>query len=122
MLMDVDFFEADGDLVRAGELRIVKARDLALKLEAGEIAFASLVECRKNGQLEAVVFDVDVEVPQVRRHAIRPSEHIAATFLDSDAIHPIIHALRKDFPQVPHLNLHVQEFPRDLCLSEERYE
>lgn len=47
---------------------------------------------------------------------------MAATFVDSDDTLPIVHALRKDFPQVSHLNLHLQEFPRNLCLYDERYE
>ena len=122
MQMESDFFDANGDLIRADELRIAKARDLALKMEAEHIAFAKLVECRKNGQAETVVLDVDVEVPQVRQHPIRSSERIAATFFDSDNVLPIVHALRSDFPQVPHLNLHIEEFPRNLCLYDERYE
>ena len=122
MQMESDFFNTNGDLIRADELRIAKARGLALKLEAENIVFAKLVECRKNGQAETVVLDVDVEVPQVRRHPIRSSERIAATFFDFDNVLPIVHALRKDFPLVPHLNLHIQEFPRNLCLYDERYE
>ena len=71
MQMESDFFNTNGDLIRADELRIAKARDLALKMEAENIAFAKLVECRKNGQAEKVVLDVDVEVPQIRLHPIR---------------------------------------------------
>lgn len=120
--MESNFFNPDGDQVRADELRIVKARDLALKMEAQNIAFTNLVECKKNGQTETIIFDVDVEVPQICRHPILSSERVAATFVDSDDVIPIVHALRKDFPQVPHLNLHLQEFPRNLCLYDECYE
>ncbi len=120
--MEVDYFDANGDPVRAEDLRITKSRDLALQIEVGNIDFAKLVECRKNDQVETVVFDVGVEVPQIRQHPIQSSERIAATFFDSDNVLPIVHALRKDFPLVPHLNLHIQEFPRNLCLYDERYE
>jgi len=122
MQMESDFFNTHGDLIHADKLRIAKARDLALNIEAEKIVFAKLVECRKKGQAETVVFDVDVEVPQVRRHPIRSSERIAATFFDTDNVIPQVYALRKDFPLVPHLNLHIQEFPRNLCLYDERYE
>lgn len=123
MQMEPRYFDVPGDLAKPDELAIPKARDLAICLDADEIAFAKLVECRKNGKFEAVVFDLDVEVPQVRQHPMRPSERIAATFLGpDDAIAPIVDALREDFPRVPHLNLHLQEHPRNLCLYDERWE
>ena len=65
--METVFFEADGEIVRLGQLEIEKVRDLVLMLDAGKIPFASLVECRKIGILETVVFDVEVEVPQLCR-------------------------------------------------------
>jgi len=120
--MEPDFFEADGEIVGLDQLEITKARDLAFMLDAGQIPFARLVECRKKGHLETVVFDVEVEVPQLCQYSIRPSERVAATFHEADSTYPIVHALRKDFPQVPHLNLHIQEFPRNFCLYGERYE
>ena len=115
-------FDVYGDRVEPGELDGLKARDLALSLSAKRIEFAKLVECRKGVEVEVIVFDVDVEVAQVQRYPIRASERISASFRKSDDIVPIIHALRKDFPRVPHLNLHRQEYPRNLCLYEESYE
>ncbi|HPL68422.1 MAG TPA: ThiF family adenylyltransferase [Smithellaceae bacterium] len=120
--METDLFIPDGEIVRLGQLEIEKVRDLVLMLDAGKIPFASLVECRKMGLVETVVFEVEVEVPQLCRYQVRPSEPIAATFHKDDSTFPIVHALRKDFPQVPHLNLHIQEFPRNLCIYAERYE
>ena len=120
--MALHFFEVDGEIVALDQLEIAKARDLAFMLDAGQIPFASLVECRKRGYSETVVFDVDVEVPQLCRYSIRPSERVAATFHEDDSPYPIVYALRKDFPEVPHLNLHIQEFPRNLCLYDEHYE
>jgi hypothetical protein len=120
--MEVDFYEAEGEIVNLDQLEIAKACDLTFMLDAGEIPFASLIECRKVGTLERVVFEVEVEIPQLCRHPVRPRERIAATFTKEDTIWPIVHALRKDFPQVPHLNLHIEEFPRNLCIYAERYE
>ncbi len=120
--MGTDFFLPDGEIVRLEQLENEKVRDLVLMLDGGKIPFASLEECRKIGPVETVVFDVEVEVPQLCRYPVRPSERIAATFHNDDITSPIIHALRKGFPQVPHLNLHIQEFPRNLCIYGERYE
>lgn len=120
--METIHFDVPGDLVEPDDLEIPKARDLALNLDAERITFVTLVECRKNGETETVVFDLDVEVSQIRVHAIHPFERITATFCKPDVFAPTVHALRKDFPQVPHLNLHVEEFPRNLCLYDERYD
>src|SRR5882672_11325123 len=120
--MTSSFLSIKGDPVSPDSLRVAKARDLALKLQAGRIDFAAIVECRSDGDGEWVVFDVDVEVPQVRRHPIRPSERIAARFSAQDNTFPLVQALRPDFPEVPHLNLALEEYPRSLCLYAERFE
>ncbi len=120
--MEPDFYNADGKRASADELRIEKARDLAHKMLEGRIAFANFVECTKNTISETVVFDVDVEAAQIRQHPILPTERISATFYETDNFPPKVCALRKDFPLVPHLNLHIQEFPRNLCLYDKRYE
>ena len=120
--MKPSYFDVCGDRVEPSELDVFKARDLALSLSAKRIEFAKLVECRRRGEVEVVVFDVDVEVAQVQHYPIRAIERISASFRKSDDIVPIIHALREDFPRVPHLNLHRQEYPRNLCLYEELYE
>ena len=120
--MKSDFFNIDGDIAKADKFKIEKARDLALKMQAEDIDYTKLVECRKHGATETVVFDVDVEVPQIPVHSIKSSERIAVTFLESDDKHPIVNALRKDFPLVPHLNLEIEEYPRSLCLTDQDYE
>ena len=120
--MNPSYFDIPGDPVGPSELEILKARDLALSLSDKRIEFAKFVECRRNGEVEVVVFDLDVEVTQVQRYPIRANERISATFYKSDDRVPVIHALRKDFPRVPHLNLHVEEYPRNLCLYVEPYE
>jgi integrative and conjugative element protein (TIGR02256 family) len=121
--MQKSFFEAPGEIVSSGQLKLPKASGLALALEAGSLEYAHLIECRKTSEnKEVVVFEVDVEVPQLKIHQIHPRERISVTFGVTDLVMPKTEALRRDFPQVPHLNLHVQEFPRNLCLYADRYE
>jgi len=122
-MMKHTFFEARGDIILSSQLKLPKACDLALALETGSLAYAWLIECRRTSEdEEVVVFEVDVEVPQLKVHEIHPQERISVTFEVQDKITPKAEALRCDFPQVPHLNLHLQEFPRNLCLYADRYE
>lgn len=96
------------------------ARALASRLARG-VPFAQLVECRSGNADDLVIMDVEVEVPQLRAHDIRPVERIGVWFSateSSDAASPPdVLALRVDFPRdVPHLNLRWFEYPRCLCL------
>ncbi len=118
----MSYFDVSGDQVRPDALEIPKAEDLALSLSAERIDFARFVECRRQDEIEVVVFDVDVEIAQVQRHPIKARERISAAFTRNDENVPVVHALRKDFPRVPHLNLHRQEYPRNLCIYAEPYE
>ena len=120
--MEEEFFSVGSSEAVPEDLTYSKARDLGLRLAAGDIAHASLVECWRSDSGEIVVFDVRVEVPNQRVYDIRRRERIAATFYEGDDRLPKLEALRADFPIVPHLNLHIQEFPRSVCLDEERYE
>ena len=118
----MSYLNVSGELVRPNALEISKATDLALSLLTERIDFARLVECRRRDGFEVVVFDVDVEIAQEKRYPIRACERISASFRKKDDMVPMVHALRKDFPRVPHLNLHRQEYPRNMCLYEEPYE
>lgn len=121
--MAQNFFDAPGDIIRPSDLRVPRARDLALALEAKSVEHVHLIECKRISESEeVVVFDIDVEVPQVKKNPILPSERISVTFEISDKSVPKTNALRIDFPRVPHLNLHLQELPRNLCLYVDRYE
>ena len=118
----MSYFDVPGDVVRPNDLENLKARDLALSLSAERIDFARFVECRRRDETEVVVFEVDVEIAQVQRHPIRARERISASFTKKDDNVPVVHARRRDFPRVPHLNLHREEYPRNMCLYEEPYE
>lgn len=120
--MDVSYLPVTGTPARPADLTVQKARDLASRLDEGAIQHATLVECRQRDGSDTVVLDVRVEVPNRRVNQVHRREKVAATFYENDDRVPKVEALRSDFPEVPHLNLHTQEYPRDLCLYEEKYE
>jgi len=120
--MSSSYIDIGGEPVRPEDLRIKKSRELALELGGGRIDFATIVECLRDADSEWVIFEVDVEVSQVPLHPILPSERIAVQFNEQDIACPGVYAVRRDFPRVPHLNLHTQEYPRSLCLYAERYD
>lgn len=119
--MDSPFIEAAGELAPPENLASPKARDLVERLGGGEIPHAELVECRRLGSEETVVFDLRLEVPNRRAFPIRRLERIAASFTEADRTVPMVEVLRDDFPRVPHLNLNQQEVPPSLCLYDEPY-
>jgi len=119
--MTVSFYKPPGELIALDRLRSPKARSLANALLQGIIDYADLVECRTQVDTDIVVFDVEVEVPQLPTHPINPYERVAVIFDLRDENIPEVLALRSDFPRVPHLNIRDTEFPRSLCLFEEQY-
>lgn len=120
--MSSDFLPVEGGVpVEVTELRLDKSRNLADTLASGSLDFATFVEAQSIAGGEVVVFDVEVELPQIREHEIQRTERIAAVFYETDDSYPEVLALRSDFPQVPHLNLRAKEVPRSLCLYDESY-
>jgi hypothetical protein len=70
------------------------------------------VEVRKTSESnEVLVFDVEVEVSQVRHFDIHPRERLAVVFRKEEILNPEVVALRKDFPYVPHFNPRDEEIP-----------
>lgn len=106
------------------QLKGGKARDLALLLESNTSPYVEFIECKAvpDDRYETVLFRIHVEVGQRPVHDIKRIESIAVKFDVQDEIAPQIFALRDDFPQVPHLNLQEQDYPRSLCLYEESYD
>jgi hypothetical protein len=122
--LEAIYLPPPGKLVRSEELTIPKAQQLARRLLSRAAPFARFVECRRLSSefdAEVVVFEVEVEVGQEKAHDIRRTERIVALFERSDKQPPETLVLRADFPQVSHLNLRAEEYPRSLCLSDEPY-
>ncbi|HEV2248604.1 MAG TPA: Mov34/MPN/PAD-1 family protein [Terriglobia bacterium] len=114
-----------GQRVRVSELRIAKAKQFAQYLQdAGSRAFVKLREVRRQAEppAETVAFMVTSERPQKLAHPIQRQEPLAATFPQDDGQAPVVISLRSDFPNVPHLNLGIDELPKSLCLYDQPYE
>ena len=114
-----------GERVPVSGLRIAKARQFAQYLQnAGSRAFVRLREVRRlvEPPAETVSFVVTTERPQKLAHPIEREEPLAATFPEGDHRVPEVISLRRDFPNVPHLNLGINELPKSLCLYDQPYE
>ena len=113
--MNRRFVPINGRVVDRDALTSPRAISTALAISA-KGAFATLIECRVTEDAEVVVFDADIERPQVPINDIKRIERIAAVFpMSADSL-PEALALREDFPMVPHLNLQDVAKPRSLCL------
>lgn len=121
MIMSEGFLPIKGTPCDPESLNLRKARDLAEMLSHGVIEYATFSGCLRREEEEIVIFEVDVELGQLRVNAIHPTERVAVVFATTDDRHPLVFALRADFPNVPHLALQMQEFPRSLCLYDEPY-
>lgn len=116
-----NYLDPAGDVSDASGLKGRLSTQLWDFLSRGLNSYARAVEVRTTSVgLETVVFDVDVEVSQIRVHDIRPIERLSVTFWGETL--PEILALRADFPFVPHVNPRPSEFPRSLCIYEESFE
>jgi proteasome lid subunit RPN8/RPN11 len=107
-----------GDSVSPTDLRNEFARSLAAII-GGDEPFCELVGCRQTETTSTVVANLEIEVPQKKAHAIEPIEQVAFVFTGDEDRIPYVFALRQGFPEVPHLNMHICERPRMLCLYEE---
>lgn len=84
---------------------LAKARALALCLASGKTPYVDFVSAyREEGGPETVVFEARLELSQLRKYPILPSERIAVTFQPDDDCAPEVVSLREDFTSVPHLN------------------
>ncbi|MDA7978967.1 MAG: ThiF family adenylyltransferase [Pirellulales bacterium] len=124
--MEDEHLDAGGLIIATDTLELPRSRELAAAMETGRLAFVTHIECRRgsgdDGDVrETIVFDVEVERPQRCMHDIRRIERIAVEFAAADNWYPEVISLRADFPQVPHLNLRDEEFPRSLCLYDQSW-
>ena len=118
--MSDEFYKIDGEVVSTDDLNILKAKEFANAVKSA--TYAHFIECKRtNSGNEIIVFNAEVEIGQKTAHDIRSLERIAVEFDRSDVTMPEVLALRCDFPSVPHLNLRLKEFPRSLCVTEQRY-
>ena len=120
--MDASLIKLSGERIPRESLKIAKASELCAFLRASGYPYAIIDSAfRTPDGREGVLLDVHVEVGQEPVHDIRQVEPVAILFSAADDWYPEVLSLRADFPQVPHLNLREQEFPRSVCLFEEPY-
>jgi len=117
------FIAAPGIPTTNNELAVPKAKSLVCYLESGKHPYATLIETRRDdlSGMETIVFEVVVELSQIRVNQILERERLAVSFAPTDETFPEVVALRDDFPWVPHLNQREEELPRSLCLYELPY-
>ena len=121
--MASEYLDAPGDRITLEEVTLSRTRALVSFLKCCVNPHAELVELRRTAEAqEVVVFDVDVEVSQLRVYDIRPRERLSAMFGVRDDTTPEILALRSSFPFVPHLNPREEEYPRSLCLYDQSFD
>lgn len=117
-MSDEDFFESQGELISPGSLQIPRAIGTQRRIET--IDHLDLIEIRfhtVNGKrFEILVVDVAAELPQKRVNDIRNVERLNIWFDESDEGPPIVYAMRRSFPLVPHLMDILDDTPYCLCL------
>jgi hypothetical protein len=113
-----DLVALNGEVITAKELRNDKALALHKVLRQGKLPFVRLIELRRIAQRDTVVIDVEPELPQQPINKILPVERFAIWFSNKPNGLPKVLSLRQTFPVVPHLNLTVDNEPKNLCLSE----
>ncbi|MCY3859236.1 MAG: ThiF family adenylyltransferase [Gammaproteobacteria bacterium] len=117
----MDWFDAPGERISADAVEIEQTREVVQALAT--YPFAKLVEVRTHtteiGETETLVIDVEPELPQATVFDIRSPERLCVSYTEGETRYPIVSALRKDFPLVPHLFSTRVDEPRRLCLYEE---
>lgn len=122
------YLDAPGAITAPGDLHIAKAQETVRALTGGALPFVEFVECRRVPSVaeggdgtEVVVFDVEVELSQLKSQDIHRRERVAVVYHPSDVATPEVLTLRADFPRVGHLNPRLVELPRSLCLYDAPY-
>ena len=70
---------------------------------------------------EVIIYETEPTVSQSPKHDIRYVERLYVRFDSEDRYMPEVFSLRPDFPEVPHLMLSQNEYPRQFCIYEIPY-
>jgi proteasome lid subunit RPN8/RPN11 len=117
--MNADDFYTWGEPIAAADLRIDLSR--ALIQAVAKYPFATIVEVRRAGEREGIVVEFEAEIPQEPPVPIQSRERLAFVVAPDKNVAPLVCALRKDFPEVLHLNATAEGEPRQLCIFSEDY-
>jgi len=116
----MSLFRAPGNSLGPEALTVARSRQVrdALSWYPG----ASLIETRRqvtaSRHEELLVVEVESDLPQDTVYDIRTPERLVLGFDRDDQDYPTVHALRTDFPSVPHLYWTPVGEPKSLCLYE----
>lgn len=117
--MDAKDFYSLGEPIAVADLDIDLSR--ALVQAVAKYPFTTIVEVRQAGEREAIVVDFEAEIPQDPPVPILGRERLAILVAADKTSAPLVCALRKDFPEVLHLNATAEGEPRQLCIFSEDY-
>jgi hypothetical protein len=101
------------------------ASDPAIEAAAGLVSFverygagvAQLAEIRASSDAALIVLDVQTGRPQRSAAAINPQETVGVGFFANN-VPPTIFMMREDFPDTPHQQLPIENFPRAICIDD----
>lgn len=118
MIKNTDFFSFEGEEVDPAELSIPNCIAVRELVADADYPFFSLIKCKKDDcGNEYLIIDVEPSVFQKPEIDIRKKERIGIKFLINKNGKPETFALRKDFPNAPHINFSPKDTPKNLCLS-----
>lgn len=120
--MSCRHFNKNGETIKFDDIMISKAKKIVELIKNEIVPFTKLIEIKRDNETEIIIFDIEVEVSQVRKNNIKNKERIAITFDKKDNCLPLVEALRIDFPEVPHLNPSRGGEPRSICLFQKTYD
>jgi hypothetical protein len=101
-----------------GQFRSAYAKAFSLFMSGPEVGeTARLHNCYSRGDLETVLIEIEVVLPQYPVTDIHSREVIACVFGTQDKTAPNAYAMRLDFPRLPHQNIVAAGSPRMLCLD-----
>lgn len=121
--MNYSYQIIEGIEVQPVELKIARAKNLALAIQQHSYCLEGTLVCRqRTDNSEVILLTLDIEIPQNPRNGIQVYEDIAIIFSESDSNFPEVYALREDFlSSLPHTNLSTFEHPVSLCVTEQTY-
>ncbi|HAC16475.1 MAG TPA: hypothetical protein DCE78_11105 [Bacteroidetes bacterium] len=113
----------EGTEIQPDELKIARAKSLALAIQQHSYCIEGTLVCRRRtDNSEVILVTLDIEIPQYPANGIQVYEDVAIICSESDNNFPEVYALREDFEQsLPHTNLCAFEHPIALCVTEQSF-
>ncbi len=113
----------EGTEIQPAELKIARAKNLALAIQQHSYCIKETLVCRRRTDIsEVILVTLDIEIPQNPLNGIQVYEDIAIICSENDNAFPEVYALRDDFLScLPHTNLCTFEHPVSLCVTEQSF-